>query len=396
MAIEFKCPYCPAIIRVPDNAGGGKGRCPKCAMRLTVPKKTAAKPSAKPAVEEEPFVLPVANEDEETSETLAPTILIAATPVAEAVPVVFDPGQLTKPRIGEIPIDRSPPMGSIAKRLKKKKKGIGPWAIAGAIVFILLGAAAFFVAPQLLTERLTGDLIAGHSPSLELPWVLIEKSRFKLAAEDVATMLSKLEGNPVTLNSSSMLIQLAGTEKGLKVSLAAGPQAHFYRVNIKNHDAVQKYLSRHIAELEDQRTRDVDQAATEFLATYEKVLAKMSPPESITAFRDSLALPSLVGGFGHELVAELGRSLYRCAYEDRDGGLYFLLPEGVKEFRVMGFKHPNGRVVIPAELHVKVEGEIAQTRKPDEKPAPKPSTKKKAKIEDDEKAQDNDEMTGKK
>ena len=391
MAIEFKCPYCPAIIRVPDNAGGGKGRCPKCAMRITVPKKSTVKPVPKPD-DDEPFVLDVANEEENAE--VSPVPVISAAAVLEAVPAVFDPGQLTKARIGELPVDRSTSATSVAKRLKKKR--FGPWAIAGTLIVTLLAAAAFFLLPELLTERVTGNLMAGHAATLDLSPILIEKSRFKRGPEEIEDLLSKLETSPVPLNSNSMQIQLSGTDKGLMVSLAAGPQAHFYRVNVKGNEAVEKYLDRHTAELEKQRSDDVDRAANEFLSAYEKVLAKQSSAESITPFRDSLALTSLVGGFGHQLVAEYGRGLYRCVYEDRDGGLYFLLPEGVEEFRVIGFKQPDGTVVIPADLHVKVEGGIAQIKKSDEKVAPKAKAKKKSKVDENEKASETDAMSGEK
>lgn len=401
MAIEFPCPICNAMIRVPDNAGGGKGRCPKCAMRISVPRKSAAQPAAKTRIEEEPFVLPVADSAADGEELIASQPEVAAfstvpvqTPVTD--PAVFDPSQFTKPRLGEIPVDRSVRAKSVAKHFKNKKRRNSNGLIAGAIVLVLLAAAGFFVRPQLLKERLSGDLIAGKAATLDLPPKLIEKSRFKLSATDIDTLLAKLETNPVPLNSNSMQIQVSGTEKGLSVSLAAGPQAYYYRVNVKGNDAIQKYLSRHMADLDDRRLRDIDQAATEFLIAYEKVLAKLSPPESITPFRDSLALTALVGGFGHELVAEYGRGLYRCAYEDRDGGLYFLLPAGVKEFHVLGVNHPDGTVVIPAEFHVKVEGEIAPPTKSEARSPAKSTRKTKAKSDDQGNMQDDDEMSGKK
>jgi len=394
MAIEFKCPFCTAMIRVPDNAGGGKGRCPKCAMRISVPKKSAAKPVAKATVDEEPFALPVA--DSPAKEEQPPRVHVSEfssvpVPSAPADAGVFDPDQLTKPRIGEIPVDRTAVATSVAKRFQKKKKNGASRGIIAALVAVgLIAGAGFFALPYLLTERLSGELIAGKATTLELPSSLIEKSRLRLAVNDMETLLKKLEQNPVPLNSNSMQIQVSGTEHGLTVSLAAGPQAHFYRVNLKGNVAIEKYLSRHLSQLEETRLRDVDQAATDFLITYEKVLAKLSPSDSITRFRDSLALTSLVGGFGHELVAEYGRGLYRCAYEDRDGGLYFLLPDGVKEFHVLGFKHPDGTVVIPADFHVKVEGEIAPPKKSKTKLPAKPEKKEESKSEDRGKMQDDE------
>ena len=37
MAIQFNCPSCGAMIRVPDNASGKKGTCPQCSEKLLVP-----------------------------------------------------------------------------------------------------------------------------------------------------------------------------------------------------------------------------------------------------------------------------------------------------------------------------------------------------------------------
>ena len=372
MAIEFNCPFCKATIRVPENAGGGKGRCPKCAMRITVPKKSVAKPVARTTVDEEPFILPVADPDNETNQNPVPILSEQPVTPADTASVIFDPAVFAKPRIGEFPVERSPTTGSIAQRLKKQRKRNPSWMIGGVILLLLLATAGYFVYPQLLSERLTGDLIAGSAETLDLRPVLIDKSRLKLSPDELAKLLKKLEQNPVPLNSNIMQIQLAGTEKGLKISIAAGSTTHFYRVNLKGNDAVEKFLSRHISELGEQRAKAVDQAATEFLLEYEKVLAKESPPDRITEFRDSLALNSLVGGFGQELVAVHGRGLYRCIYEDRDGGLYFLLPVGVKEFDLIGRKHTDGRVLAPAEFKVKVQGEIAQPKRSDDEKSSMP------------------------
>src|SRR5689334_15150582 len=40
MAIQFQCPSCEATIRVPDEAAGKKGTCPRCNEKLLVPSVT--------------------------------------------------------------------------------------------------------------------------------------------------------------------------------------------------------------------------------------------------------------------------------------------------------------------------------------------------------------------
>ncbi len=393
MAIEFSCPFCKAIIRVPDNAGGGKGRCPKCATRISVPKTSTVKPAVVPQSNAEPFVLSAAEGPPRSEpKPRLPTNLPAAATVAPVV-VEFDPAELTRPRLGELPIDRTATTGAVVTRLKKRNSGNQSWIVGGIIGLGLLALAGYFGFSVLLAEKLSGELIAETAATLDLPPALIDKNQFKLPPADVTALLETLQQNPVPLNSHSMQIQLAGTEKGLQISLAAGGQAAFYRVNLSGNAAVEKYLSQHLSQLEAQRILDIDQAATEFLVQYEKVLSKKSPPESITVFRDSLALTLLVGGLGHELVAVHGRGLYRCAYQDRSGGLYYLLPPGLTEFQLIGRKHVDGKTAVPAEFRVQVQGGIAPRKSADEKSPAKSSQSSQPPLENGEKvSSDGDEM----
>ena len=129
------------------------------------------------------------------------------------------------------------------------------------------------------------------------------------------------------------------------------------------------------------------------MEAYQKVIEKKLPAESITVFRDGLAIPSLVEGFGHQLVAAYGRGLYRCVYEDAEGGLYFLLPAGITDFQLLGRTTSNGRTVVPAEFRVTVKGEIVLPKSAENKNTEADSSKSK-KGSSEKKAVD-DEMSEK-
>ena len=413
MSIEFPCKYCSATIRVPDNARGGQGRCPKCGMKITVPRKSPPKRVEKAAVEEEPFVLPYA-EQQSAPDIVSPTpippvnipipavaseppafVTVPETKVASS-PAVFDPAALTRTQIGELPTIVPSPPKPVAKRSKKRKPVNNYLIIGGVVGLLLLGIAGYIVVSLLTAEHLKGDLIAGTSETLELRSALIDRASFKLSPDDVTELLKKLEKKPVPLNSNSMQVELAGSSKGVLVSVAAGPQSRFYRVKTSGVDAIQKYLRKHASTLEEQRSKEVIRAATEFMEAYQNVLAKKAPAESITVFRDALAIPSLVGGFGHQLVAASGRTLYPCIYEDSEGGLYFLLPAGITDFEVVGRDSANGRTVVPADFKVKVKGEIVQPKSAENKKPETENSKSKTKAEADEMKADDDEMTEKK
>ena len=368
------------MIRVPDKAAGGKGKCPKCGIRITVPKKSTPKPAPKsPGAEEQQFFIPGA-EDQATDGSAGP-IEDDPDAVVELEPATFEPGDLTSPPpVGQFPF-ASPQVPSTTRpstrRLKKKKRG-NQSVIIGAIVVLAILLVAGIVLHSILTsERLAGDFTAATSATLELPAVTIAKSQIRLPPDDVAMLLKKLELAPLPMLSNSMQVDLTGTPAGLKISVAAGAQSQFYRVTLNGNADVKRYLAAHLAELEELRLSDVDKSATDFFVEYQKVLAKKSTSDNVAIFRDTLAIPALLGGFGYFLAAEHGRGLYRCVYEDPEGGLYFLLPAGATFFKITGRPDANGHIRVPADFNVSVEGEIAPMKKPTEQPSSK-STKKPA------------------
>ena len=360
MPIEFECRYCQALIRVPDNAAGGKGRCPKCATRITVPRKSTAKPIRPPEPEEEPFVLPLAEESAEPIEFMgAPT-----ADILEPQRTLFDPTEVSQSRLGELPIVTA---SSVTKtslnRKTQTRRGPNPWIIGAIVVGVSALAAGFVWLPNLNAVNLTGELTASSATTLELPPVVIDKSRINVDAAELVILLKKLELSPVPMASNNMHIQLGGSTKGLVITVEAGAQTQFYRVNLRANDAVGKFIEQRWQDLEEDRWKGVARAATEFVTKYQSVLAKTSPPESLSSFRDGLALPALAGSLGNQLVAASGRSLYRCAYEDREGNVYFLLPPGVKEFEILGRAEANGKAIVPAQFKVIVKDEIAPAAK---------------------------------
>ncbi len=396
MPIEFQCPFCQATIRVPDSARGGKGRCPQCTVRITVPKKTTLPPitelpAFEPVAEEQPVVLQEMNDPPETDSP--PVFATESTFASRSVAVAFDPDALENSRNEELPNVLAAP---VRRKINGKQKRLRHWTIYGAAILLIgLIAAGLLISSNTVIERLSGELIAGSAESMELSPVMIGRSRIELPADEVTELLKKLEHSPVPLNSSSSHVQLKGTPNGLEVSISAGTQSQFYRVNLKGNESVRQFLLQNEARLEIERTQEVDREVSKFFTAYQDVLAKRAPSDSITVFRDSLALPSLTRGFGHQLVAAYGRGLYRCVYEDRDGGLYFMLPPGVTEFEVIGRTHPDGRIAVPAAFRVTVQGEIAVAARPVGQKGSKTTPKLTPKTGSDDSGTNGDDPPGK-
>jgi predicted Zn finger-like uncharacterized protein len=351
MAIEFNCPNCNAIIRVPDNAGGGKGRCPRCNTRIKVPKTSMPRVEKKDADDLDLFA-PPGFED-------AP----GDAPIVEAADVGQVPESLEEevfvPRargLGELPAEQPRKAlrpGSISAKLKKKKSG-GGGLVAVIFGIIVCGAFGGYYWYLQQADRLSGQLTAEAYPDLELKPAELSVSMFGRSVEDMKTILEELQKSPVRMPSTLMQIQIGATKRAVTVQVSTGTQTQLYRVDVQHDPALMKFRSAHGVEYEELRVADIQQAGPDFVLQYQRVLDKSAKRDVLTDFRNSLAIPALVRGLGHQMIAVNGSTTYRCIYEDNEGALYFLMPGGVKTFEIMGIKHPDGKTLFPGKYQVKV------------------------------------------
>lgn len=399
MPIEFNCPFCGAFIRVPDKAKGGKGKCPKCAQRISVPKKSTVKPPAAKAPEL-PFSLPTAAPAPSTgpAHKVDPGEIVfdEFTGDSESEGNLFTTVSETAPQSGEFGYgseEESPP--ATRRRKKKSNADSTMLVILGVIALACVALLGFIVVPILTSAAIKSDLIAATAESLDLPPAAVDKSRIDLPPDELTSLLTKLEHSPATIASASVQIMISANSSGLLVSVSPGNQHSFYRVDPSKSDPVKKYLAQYQASLDDQRFREMSQSLMGFVKDYMKVLTKKGSEKNFATYRDSFAIPSLVKGFGNQLVAHHGRSLYRCIYEDADGGLYFLLPSGLTEFEITGREGASGRILVPVEIKVKVEGKIDQPKKPEAPKTDKTDKKTKKKKEEKPDETEEEEMGGK-
>ena len=370
MAIEFNCPYCTAVIRVPDNAGGGKGRCPKCATRISVPKVSTPKRGTPPVEPKVVLAPPPTEQPLFTLDVSLPEVTSSGNsiPGVDPLEVNFaDASSATDDALSSDPMDifsSEHHADTVTSKPRRKKSGVG-WKVPAAVVVLLFAAAGgWFFWHEQMGASLSGDLIAETADELELPPGFVEKSLLGSSSEVADTILTKLAKSPLPLTSSLMQVQLSGYKKGLLIRLNLGLQSRFYRVDVSDNLPLRQFRSKHAPELEGRRVFEVEQAAKSFATAYGLVLAKKSDMSSIAEFRDTLALPALVRGVGHQLIATHGRTAYPCVYEDSEGAWYFLMPPDVKSFVITGRKDANGTVPFPATFKVKVGGMMKPLSKP--------------------------------
>lgn len=392
MAIEFNCPYCSAVIRVPDSAGGGKGKCPRCARRITVPKVSPPKAAPKPTGDElQLFGLDESEELTEPTAAAGDDAVVFAAAEVEADPSA--PFDFSAPRaIGQFPVDtaRKPlAAGSISSKLKKKKSG-GAWLIPMVFGLALCAVVGWFVWQQYQTERLVGVLTAESAAELELPPGEVSSGMFKQSPDEVKEVLETLERSPVRQPSSLMTIQIGASKRAMTFQVTPGPQTQFYRVDTSGDQPLINFRKNRTFELEQLRADEIEQAGTAFIDAYQKMRGKKVDGKSLSDFRNSLALPALVGGLGYQVEAVAGQTPYRCVYEDRDGGLYFLMPPGIQTFEIVGRKGQDGKTQFNGKYQVNVTGEYHVPEKAT--PADAKKGKMKESMDDDEKPEMKESM----
>ncbi len=347
MAIEFRCPYCEATIRVADSAPGRVGKCPKCNTKMVVPKPTAAMPpslpldfggvAGPPAV---PSASPKAPDDEpvllEENDTEVPDIQFApATGAVEPAPLAL-PTNLVPVIV---------PAGPI-RRVIKKRKTKPPqvmWIIATLMGLGSAIAAGYMVYREAFRGGFDGELIGTALEDPQLPPVTIPRATLTLVSSALEPLLADLEAQPVPLLSELMEVKVGGSKEGLVITVEHGPRTRWYRVDAKSHPRLAAFAKKHEQAWSTARIKKLDQSANAFIRDYQKVRQKEVDSSVMPPYRDSLALSALVKGLGVHTVAVVGTTVYPCVYEQSDGSLYFLLPAKLKSFSLQGKPQGNGQ-----------------------------------------------------
>lgn len=197
-----------------------------------------------------------------------------------------------------------------------------------------------------------------------VPVATVDTSRLDLPQATVAQVLDELRESPRNLRSKYMWTEFQGSPRGIRVLLAEGEETMFYRVNVAAHPGLRKYAGENAARLDGPRKQEIEKMAAQFIREWESAPSIAEAISDLRAYRDTLGLASLVGPLGYHAVAEYGGLLYRCVYEDPEGNLYFLLPEGVTEFTLRGRALENGETMFTKSYTVTVTGRAARRAAP--------------------------------
>lgn len=379
MAIQFHCPSCEALIRVPDTAAGKKGTCPRCNEKLMVPNVAGAATTPGPSVEN------AASMQTGREKVELPPLDISPSPgLPKLGPLADSPfPDVTVPpatSAGDSPLGLPPlvaePTRSIAleqrKKARGKKQSPGNWIVPVLCALGFIGFLAWYAWTS--QPKLEGSLTAQTVHDLEVHPALIPGSLSGLQASDLGEVLRHLKAEPASWSSTISKITLTGTDDGVEVTIRNGSAAHFVSVIPAQSPPLVEYLKQHTAELDKPRLASIQKHAPALFAAWKRQIDKHEQITDQKSHRDLVALPSLVSGLGYHLEAIVNDNIYPCVYEDDDGTLYFLLPNASKSFRLQGRKVAGG-LHVPANFTVKISGSTTAG------PTARKSTKRKTQAE---------------
>jgi hypothetical protein len=332
--IEFGCPRCSAAIRVPEAAAGKKGRCPQCQAKLLVPDPRAANANARAADSDGEIATGHALPE------LAPGMYSQSMPdfaAAAAAPVVAT-SPLTKSR--------------------RRPSGDKGWVLPTLFFAVFFSVAGWmFYRPA---ESMYAELQYERLERFRFPAVSMDTASFGMTRANFKRMLKSLDDEPVSLRSNTSRIDVVAKQEKVWLELSEGPHGVVYRVDPNSRSALLRWTIKNSERLNAARDKELERLSPKFGAALAKQSTGEGSAQEIAAFRDTVMLARMTGGFGFNVVAVSGKSAYRCVYEDSKGRLYFLLPAATRSFVLRGRPIGNADPILPGEIIV-----AAPRKKPD-------------------------------
>ncbi len=309
--IEFDCPACGAAVRVADEAGGRKGRCPQCQTLLLVPQ-------AAPAPE---------------------------VPAASPFP------------------DFAPPSGSIARRVRRPAKRSNLLANAAvAVVAVAAVAGGLWWLLGRPGEAATGTLTAVRRGFVALAAVPVAPPA-GVSEADAAKVLHALRSG-LGLTSERLKVRITGETDRLSVEVGPGPKSETVVVPLAGRRDLRSLVAPHRDAILRVQHAERQAALAAFFRGYEGHLRGGGPLPDLSDYRESIGLNAVVGATGYATEAVVAGVPYRCGYEDAEGDLYFFLPPGTAAFTLRGRDLADGSHPVRLDLAVSV------VDPPTEEPAP--------------------------
>ncbi len=340
--LQFRCPYCQAVIRVPNSAMGQSGICQKCGQKILVPVVEADTGSNKgePVPQDQ---LPERQQISERSEK----------PVSEDQAVSELLSALSS---AEAPQSEQDPILDLARRGSNSGKSF----LLTGLFFLLIGAVGAIAVYLLSQPKMQGNLTAQVAPVNAIKPMLIGRQAIG-QPELFETFWLRNPDRQIEINSRLLETSILAQKRGLEIRIYPGPENELYRVDLLQNKPLNDYYTQHLTELEEERKKILIQATVSFLeqmVAKEEILRKNS--RLLIEIRDRMVLTAMVHGLGFRLVALVGEKQYPCVWQDKQDRLYFVLPKGTTHFIVREADRAGQKKIFPKTMRFRISTPYAK------------------------------------
>ncbi len=346
--IQFECPHCQAVLRVPDSAMGQRGKCPKCRGTLLVPTPPGAVSPAASATEspDGPGTVDFPGEPSEGPPGLSTTTPASAAPGAPGgTGGETELGDLFSALSGPSP-PKEDPLLKVTARTRAQNRGSVLTGLFFLMIAIGLGVTGYFLMQPSLKAELTAELIPGNPLRPKLV-----SARDLGQGELYRSFVRDHEGRRIRMNSQYLHASLEAAEQGLWLRVETTGQSELFRVSPLTNATFRELVAENYQQMESQRIAEFRGAVGEFLQNFMNAEQDlMGSISQLLFYRDRLILTGSVDALGYRLAAFVDGTQYPCIRQDREDRLYFALPRGTQQFLIQEREIPGQSRFFPAGL----------------------------------------------
>ena len=223
----------------------------------------------------------------------------------------------------------------------------------GGILLLAITVLWFLNDPSRFRGSLEGELSASYVTAEVLEPRSIVPELMESRSEAYAELIASLGERPGRVHSNVMVVAFVESDGKMQVRVDPAREFRLVRVSLGQTESLKSFLESQSSRLESLRREDLAGSLGRLLSDWESARAGDLAFEGWTGYRESVGLTALVGGLGHHLVARTGRQVLPCLYES-DRAVFFLVPESLVEFQLVGRRRPDGSVPFPAEFTVRI------------------------------------------
>jgi len=230
-----------------------------------------------------------------------------------------------------------------------------PLLLCGA----LIGGVSYFFWPS---DALEGNLTGTVKSSESIPIGRLGRDAVDVPDDVADFVLSDLQESPQLLKSPGLMdTEIRANPEGLEFRVFLDDKAQLVAVDYSKNQKLRKYVEQFVESMDRVRRDQLKDSSKAFYTSWKKERTDRPSalPPDLGTYRDSIVLTSMRGGFGHHVVAVVGKRVYQCVYE-ADAKLYFVIPAAVSSFELRAHPKLETKTPFPGLYQVNVKESKAE------------------------------------